>query len=82
MKGWKREKKVAIENQAINANANRSEIFEIHMRIQVTNENKKCKCDMNEAKEKLVKSGIKVKRETKLGRDKKKETYKNQLIKQ
>ena len=46
------------------------------------NENKKCKCDMNEAKEKLVQSGIKVKFETKLGRDKKKETYKNQLIKQ
>ena len=46
------------------------------------NENKKCKCNMNEAKEKLVQRGIKVKFETKLGRDKKKETYKNQLIKQ
>ena len=40
--------------------------------MELMNENKKCKCDMNEAKEKLVKSGIKVKRETKLGRDKKK----------
>ena len=36
------------------------------------NQNKKYKCDMNEAKEKLVQSGIKVKFETKLGRDKKK----------
>ena len=47
-------------------------------------EKKKCKCDMNETKEKVVKSGIKVKWETKLGRDKKKrntQKFANKVVK-
>ena len=40
--------------------------------MELMNENKKCKCDMNEAKEKLVKSGIKVKCETMFVCDKRK----------
>ena len=48
--------------------------------MDVMKENKKCKCDMNETKEKVVERGIKVKCETKLVSDKKKRKMQNLVM--
>ena len=53
------DKKAATEIQEINENSNRYEIFEI--RMDVMKGNKNSRFDMNETKNKVVKSGTKVK---------------------